>query len=262
MAETGRADARLAILIGLREDLVNVTRVVSITGLANARDLGGLDRHDGTLTPSGVFIRTEMLDRVDAAGWEQLRCYGVKTVIDLRRPAESTGEVPPDIVHIRLDLDGDEAEFWTQYEADGRWGTPLYYLPHLRKLPHRLTGVLRAIAAADDGAVLFHCAAGWDRTGLVAAVLLRALDVTTDAAVADYLASFANADAMAALHGRSFEVEERHRVLDRFGHTAESAFREMYETLDLEAWFDEARVDTETRAPIQTWRGSARRSNG
>ena len=54
-----------------------------------------------------------------------------------------------------------------------RWGTPLYYLAHLQALPDRLALVLNAIADADDGAILFHCSAGWDRTGLVAAVLLR-----------------------------------------------------------------------------------------
>lgn len=235
-----------------------MTRAISIAGLANARDLGGLDRRDGTVTPTGVFIRAEMLDRVHASGWEELRRYGVRTVIDLRRPGETTGEVPENIDHVRLDLDGDEAEFWAQYEADGRWGTPLYYLAHLRELPNRLADVLTAIASADHGAVLFHCAAGWDRTGLVAAVLLRALDVTANAAAADYLASFTNADAMAALHGRSFEVEKRHDILDRFGHTAESAFRDMYENLDLDEWFSEAHVDNQTRIAIETWRGTAR----
>jgi protein tyrosine/serine phosphatase len=227
---------------------------ISIVGLANARDLGGLERNNGTVTPTGVFIRTERLDRVDAEGWEALRAHGVRTVIDLRRPNENTGEVPATIKHIRVDLDGDEADFWQQYEADGRWGTPLYYLAHLRELPHRLAEVLRAIAAADEGAILFHCSAGWDRTGLLTAVLLRALDVTDDAAVADYLTSFANADAMAALHERSFEVEERHQILNRFGHTAESAFRDMYENLNLDEWFSEARVDPETRAAIESWR--------
>lgn len=159
-----------------------------------------------------------------------------------------------------MDLDGDERDFWDPIELNGRWGTPLYYLAHIRDLPHRLAEVLRAIATADDGAVLFHCGAGWDRTGLVAAVLLRVLDVTDDAATADYLVSFANADAMARLHGRSFDVEERHEVLARFGHTAESAFRSMYGDLELDEWFGISGIDDETRVVIDTWRGSVTRS--
>ncbi|WP_120005318.1 tyrosine-protein phosphatase [Nesterenkonia muleiensis] len=229
----------------------------TIDGLANARDLGGLNRADGSRTPPGVFIRAETLDRVTPSGWERLSAYGVRTVIDLRRPHERTGEIPDDVQHVNVDLDGDDQAFWAPLEADGRWGTPLYYLPHLDELPHRLTEVLRAIAAADEGAVLFHCGAGWDRTGLVAAVLLRALDVTEDAAVADYLASFSNAEAMATLHQRSFEAEERREVLARFGHTAETAFRAAYQNLDLDEWFGRTDIDPATRLAVTTWRGYA-----
>lgn len=228
----------------------------AIAGLANARDLGGLRRADGSTTPSGVFIRAEMLDRVTADGWDVLRGRGVRTVIDLRRPAERTRTVPDDIRLVGVDLDGDERDFWGPFEADGRWGTPLYYLAHMHELPHRLNGVLDAIAAAEDGVVLFHCGAGWDRTGLVAAVLLRTLDVTTDIATEDYLMSFANAGAMAALHNRSFDVGERIDVLARNGHTPESAFRGMYDELDLDAWFASTGVSASTRHAIRTWRGS------
>ena len=234
-----------------------MTRTLSIAGLANARDLGGLAREGGGVTPRGVFVRAERLDLVDADGWRALTAYGVRTVIDLRRPEEWTGEVPAEIARMRVDLDGDEAEFWAEYEADGRWGTPLYYPGHLQELPHRLSEVLAAIASAAEGVILFHCSAGWDRTGLVTAVLLRALDVTADAAVEDYVESFANAETMASLHARSFEAKERIQILDRFGHTPESAFREVYENLNLDDWFAHSGVDAQTRAAIETWRGAA-----
>lgn len=227
---------------------------LKICGLANARDLGGLAREDGTTTPTGVFIRAESLDEVDSDGWHELRTHGVRTVIDLRRPTEYTGDIPDDIERILVDLDGDERHFWDPVEADGLWATPLYYPSHIRELPHRLREVLAAISLAEEGGVLFHCAAGWDRTGLVAAVLLRALDVTEDAAAADYLASFANAESMAALHGRSFHVDERHEILSRFGHTADSAFRAVYRDLDVGTWFDIADIDERTRLAITTWR--------
>jgi len=229
--------------------------VLSVDGLANARDLGGMERNDRSLTPEGVFVRAEMLDRLDESGWAVLRGHGVRTVIDLRRPEEATGAVPDDMLLVRIDLDGDERDFWGPFEADGRWGTPLYYAAHLQQLPHRLAQVVQAIASAPGGAVLFHCGAGWDRTGLVAAFLLKAIGVSEDAAVADYLASFANADAMTALHGRSFDVEERHAVLAAFGHTPESAFREMYRHLDVDGWFRHAGIDEGAARSIVTWRG-------
>lgn len=95
----------------------------------------------------------------------------------------------------------------------------------------------------------------------MAAVLLRALDVTEDAAVSDYLASFSNAEAMATLHERSFEAEERREILHRFGHTAETAFRDVYQNLDLTEWFGQAEVDHATRLAITTWRGSVQRDS-
>lgn len=226
-----------------------------VDGLANIRDLGGRERRNGSLTPTGVFFRAENLDRVTEAGWATLREVGVRTVIDLRRPAEVTDAVPDDLTVLRVDLDGDERDFWEPFERDGRWGTPLYYDAHLRELPHRLAGVLEAIAGAPEGGILFHCGAGWDRTGLVAAVLLRAVDATGKAALADYAASFANAEAMSALHARSFDVERRLEVLDAHGHTADSAFRAIYDRLDLDDWFRHAQLDGATVRAVTTWRG-------
>ncbi|WEK59795.1 MAG: tyrosine-protein phosphatase [Candidatus Microbacterium colombiense] len=232
---------------------------MTIDGLANARDLGGLERNGGSMTPSNVFVRAERLDRVTASGWDRLIAQGVRTVVDLRRPQERSGLVPDGVRRVNVDLDGDDREFWEPLESDGRWGTPLYYRSHLDRLPHRLAAVMTAFASADDGAVLFHCSAGWDRTGLVSAALLRALDVTEDAAAADYLASFSNADTMAALHERSFEAEERREILARFGHTADTAFRDAYRNIDLDAWFDRAELDRTTRNAIRTWRGAIER---
>jgi len=233
-----------------------MARDLDVEGLANARDLGGLERRDGSVTPTGVFYRSDMLDRVTPAGWRALRELGVRTVVDLRRPEERAGVEPHGIEVVPADLDGDDDEFWAPYEADGRWGTPLYYLPHLTGNPHRMRAVLDAIAAAPDGAVLFHCAAGWDRTGLVSAMLLRSLEVTPEAAVADYLRSFENAQAMEALHGRPSHVPQRLGVLSGFGHTPDSAFCAAYTGIDVDAWFAAADVAPATRTAVRTWRGA------
>lgn len=239
-----------------RRDSIAGATHSGIDGLANARDLGGLERSDGSTTPAGVFLRAEALDRVTPRGWDALRSLGVRTAIDLRRPAERTNAVPDGIAVVGVDLDGDDPDFWAPFEADGRWGTPLYYVDHLVALPQRMRAVLDAIAAAEDGAVLFHCGGGWDRTGLVSAVVLRALDVTTDAAAADYLRSFENAAAMEALHGRPAQADVRVAVLARHGHTPESAFRAAYDSMDLDEWFAAADVAAATRIAVRTWRGA------
>lgn len=238
-----------------------IQQSLDILGLANARDLGGLKRTDGAFTPSGVFIRSEALDLVTAAGWEDLRAHGIATVIDLRRPEERTVQVPDDVDLVAVDLDGDERDFWVPLEEDGRCGTPLYYSLHLADLPHRMGSVLEAIAEAREGAVLFHRGAGWDRTGFLAALLLRAVGVAAEDATADYLRSFENAAAMSALRKRSSDLDERLEVLARFGHTPESAFGSVYDGLSLDEWFASAELAPTTLTAIRTWRGSVSSSD-
>jgi len=53
----------------------------------------------------------------------------------------------------------------------------------------QLKDVLDVIADAATEPLLFHCVAGKDRTGLIAALLLALADVEPDAIAADYAAS-------------------------------------------------------------------------
>jgi protein-tyrosine phosphatase len=62
-------------------------------------------------------------------------------------------------------------------------------LEHVRAELHH---VLSAIAAAPAGPLLFHCVAGKDRTGLLAALLLALADAEPRAIARDYAMSSAN----------------------------------------------------------------------
>ena len=70
--------------------------------------------------------------------------------------------------------------------ADGEMPAVRYYLRYLRDRPDSIVGALEDIATAD-GAVLVHCAAGKDRTGVVVALALAAVGVEREAIVADYV---------------------------------------------------------------------------
>jgi hypothetical protein len=76
------------------------------------------------------------------------------------------------------------------------------YVRYLRRRPDSVVASVRAIARAD-GAVLVHCAAGKDRTGVVVAVALDAAGVDRDAIVDDYLATAERIDAIVARLVRS-----------------------------------------------------------
>jgi protein-tyrosine phosphatase len=62
------------------------------------------------------------------------------------------------------------------------------YLSYLNRRPDSMVGSIRTIARAD-GAVLVHCAAGKDRTGVVVALALDVVAFDRRAIVEDYLAS-------------------------------------------------------------------------
>jgi len=165
-------------------------RSIDVDGLVNARDLGGLRRRDGAVTPRGVFFRSENIDWVRPTGWDQLRALGVRTVVDLRQPAERARDVqarPPWLTTVTVDLDGPEnTAFWKDYWDNGLCGTALYFIPHLVAMPERAVRVLSALAHAPAGGILFHCMSGRDRTGLISLLLLTAADAEPEEIVSDY----------------------------------------------------------------------------
>ena len=60
------------------------------------------------------------------------------------------------------------------------------YVRALQERAEAIASILSMIAEAEDGAVLFHCTAGKDRTGLIAALLLGHAGVSDDEIIADY----------------------------------------------------------------------------
>lgn len=159
-------------------------REVDWDGLHNARDLGGL----GAVLPARLF-RTPRLDTLTASGWLALVDDGVRTIIDLRNPSEVTAlDLPTRVTSLALPVEDDtDAAFVAEW--GGRLNTPAYYPDVVERWPNLFVAVFRAIAAAEPGGIVVHCAGGRDRTGLVAAMLLQLAGVPDDEVVADYAAS-------------------------------------------------------------------------
>jgi protein-tyrosine phosphatase len=66
------------------------------------------------------------------------------------------------------------------------------YKRSLDRFAPQVAAIVRTIAAAPEGGVLVHCAAGKDRTGLVIALLLDLAGVPRDVIAADYALSSEN----------------------------------------------------------------------
>jgi protein tyrosine/serine phosphatase len=192
-------------------------------GCVNVRDVGGLPVEGGGTIRPGRLVRADNVRGLSDAGWRSLAEHGVRRVVDLRFPEDLAQDppvdVPVEVVHVSL-LGPTRPPVW-QAEVDAHLEgataaedhlVPSYLL-FLERHPDRFARVFEALADAPDGAVVVHCVAGKDRTGLVVALALRLAGVSIEDAAADYARSGANVaryDAEWIGAGRD-EDERRHR---------------------------------------------------
>ena len=148
-------------------------------GLVNARDLGGLPVAGGTVRP-GALIRSDSLTRLSEP--DALREAGVSRIVDLRRPGESVEDHPfaDDPMYVNLPVE-DPADPKNVTSTMGA-----LYLEMLDARPELFAAALIAIAEAPPGAVVVHCAAGKDRTGLVVALALTVAGADPAVVADDY----------------------------------------------------------------------------
>jgi protein-tyrosine phosphatase len=163
-------------------------RELSWDGCVNVRDLGGL----GQVRP-GAVVRMEAPRRLSEAGWAAAWAYGVRTVVDLRDTDEGEPDRvprPTGITTVQVPLDPVGTPFYERWVKIDNLSSPLYFPAMLAQHPERVIAAVRAIAAAAPGCVVFHCAGGKDRTGLLALVLLSLAGATPEEIIADYLLTY------------------------------------------------------------------------
>ena len=166
---------------------------LTVPGLFNVRDLGGHPTTDGGRTRTHSLVRADDLAQLGEAGWRALLAYGVRTVLDLRWPAERArypSPVPAGLPGLRIEhvsLLTHSEEEWELRSRDV--AKELWKCVVLERVRAELRRVLSVVAAADAGTLLFHCVAGKDRTGIVAALLLALADAEPAAIARDYAQS-------------------------------------------------------------------------
>jgi protein tyrosine/serine phosphatase len=180
---------------------------IELENAVNVRDVGGVPAGNDQKIQTGRLIRSDNLQDLSPGDVRQLVDHlGLTTVIDLRSSSEVAAEGPGPlravdaVEHLHFSV-LPESHGMTDASSDalavGRERAiardpedllGAFYQGYLEDRPDSIVGALRAIAAAP-GAALVHCAAGKDRTGVVVALALTALDVPRDLVVADYAAT-------------------------------------------------------------------------
>jgi protein-tyrosine phosphatase len=194
-------------------------RWLALDGAVNAR----------VIVPD-VLLRSDNLQDLSERDLQTLvEEQHLKVVLDLRTEIEIASEGPgpmvgeqrvridhrslyPQMGNTDLDLDQETINPWGNVAGDDhdRDESPVVraYMRYLRRRPDSIAQSIRTIARTD-GAVLVHCAAGKDRTGVVVALALDAAGIDRDLIVADYLATAERIEAIMArlLSSRTYRDE-------------------------------------------------------
>lgn len=163
-----------------------MTRRIRLGKMLNLRELGGYPAAGGKTTRWGSLLRGDNPMGMTRADRDWLLERGFTTVIDLRSAAERT--------HLPDELDGQPGFTVHHIPLSGGEKLPnqeeLVGLGYFRMLERKdeVRAVLETVADAPGG-VLFHCMAGKDRTGCIAALLLTLAGVDRLDILADYQVS-------------------------------------------------------------------------
>lgn len=174
-------------------------RRLYMDGTPNFRDFGGYQTADGRRVKWGYLFRSGQLSSLSDRDVERLADLGLDLVCDFRRteeqdtdPSRLPGERRPRIASLPI-VPGSNARFFE--EAEGHLGDADAMFDFMVEINRDFAAgqtdtyarMFREILALDDTRFLVHCAAGKDRTGFAAAIVLLALGVPREVVMRDYL---------------------------------------------------------------------------
>ncbi|MEU8762173.1 tyrosine-protein phosphatase [Streptomyces sp. NPDC048659] len=171
-----------------------MTRHVTFDRLHNFRDLGGYRTADGGTVRWRTLYRSDSLAKLAGPGagadLERFRALGVATVIDLRYPWEiaAKGRHPEGEPQAWHNLSVEHRPY-DQEAIDPALDPWRYLADRFAEVAEDGAAELREaleLIAGAPGPLVFHCASGKDRTGLLAALVLALLDVDDAQILADF----------------------------------------------------------------------------
>lgn len=182
---------------------------IGLTGIVNARELGGYISEDGRKVKRGVLLRTGALSGMTEADRTCLmEQYHLTDVIDFRTSYECTAAPDPLMDPVAyhpiriLDEQGSQTagmaaaatgegfplEKLVEYIKSGKVHPEDMYVDIVQSAVSKegYRKFFECLLEHKEGALLWHCSAGKDRTGLGAAFLLTILGVNRQTVLEDY----------------------------------------------------------------------------
>lgn len=234
--------------------------VLPLKKVRNPRDLGGYIGYQGRKVKMHRLLRSGKISDLDAHDIQFLQEYGLSKIIDLRSPKERSKCPDSNIAgveHLDFSLSVDDntnggkkdmSKVFELYRHDQYAGFKMMcerYKSHVMKehAQNSVRKILEVLANTKDGAVLYHCSEGKDRTGIVTVVILHLLGVDMETIRQDYLYSNymlngyrAKKDQLAQEAGENLCFRANMRILgsvsDAFLDTALIAIEKNYGNLD------------------------------
>jgi len=173
------------------------SRFVDFESVINFRDLGGYRTREGRTVAWGRLFRSAGLHEMAVNDITRLREeIGPKAVIDLRTPRDDEktreigilNEVGAEYYNIPFRPEGssyfkEENELFPNVP---NLGEIYLYRVTSKGFGEKVVEALEIIANEENRPLIFHCSAGKDRTGVLAAIVLTAAGVIDEDIIADY----------------------------------------------------------------------------
>lgn len=199
-----------------RAEVFENSQSLSLTGVGNARELGGYKTEDGKTVKRGVLLRTAKLVNATEEDLERLRSvYHLAVDVDFRGDGEVERAPDPEIpgveylnIHILDDSMGPSEELEAEIAALEAQGVEIDKITEIRLFmkyggftDQMYVDILSSdvgkagyaqlfqalLSLPEDRALLFHCSQGKDRTGCGAVLILFALGADEETVMADFM---------------------------------------------------------------------------
>ena len=180
-------------------EVLAAERKLGMQGTPNFRDFGGYSTVDGRWVKWGFLFRSGQLSNLSDQDVELLASLELDLVCDFRRLEEQEGDPsrlpqnnPPRIASLPI-IPGSNSRFFEQ--AEGQMGDRQAMFDFMMEINRDFVEaqarpyarMFSEILEVEDARFLVHCAAGKDRTGFAAAIILSALGVSRELVMHDYM---------------------------------------------------------------------------